>query len=97
LLELTRSWRVNGFRACHCITAEGGYRGSAPTLSDEDMMALSGVVLTRPSDDHVRTINTAITATGTPLEFKGVDFFGMPIEHAMILTSTGEPGRQRKR
>jgi hypothetical protein len=67
-------------------------------LSNDEMVWLSRVVFTSPSDDHVRSINTAITTTSTqqPVEVERTTFFGMPIDHAMIFTSTGEMERKKR-
>jgi len=65
-------------------------------ISRDDLVKLSRIVLTTSTDDHVRTINRAISARHSPVEVKDVDFFGMPIKHGWIFTSTGEESPKRR-
>jgi len=62
-------------------------------ISNDDVVNLSRVVLVSPADDNVRAINNAIQVVKGVVEVKDSNFFGMPIKHALIMTSSGNPAK----
>lgn len=60
-------------------------------LSSDEMVNLSRIILTSSADDYVRSINRAINVVHGTIEVKDSDFFGMPMKHAVIMTSSGNP------
>jgi hypothetical protein len=57
-------------------------------LGPDDLMQLSRIVFVDPQDESVRSLNKAISIEHGSVEVRDSNFFGLPIKHAFIITST---------
>jgi hypothetical protein len=53
----------------------------------QEMLLLSRIILVNPSDESVKAINDAFKVEHEITEIEDRTFFGMPMEHAYIITS----------
>ena len=56
-------------------------------LGPQDLTQLSRIVFVDPKDAAVASINKAVHVEHGSAEFRDVNFFGLPIKHAFIITS----------
>jgi hypothetical protein len=57
------------------------------TLTPDDLISLSRIVMVEPSDKPVQAINRAFNVEHGKVEVRDVQFFGLPIKHGYIITS----------
>jgi hypothetical protein len=53
----------------------------------QEMLALSRIIVVSPSDEAVKSINDSYKVEHGMNEIEDSEFFGMPMEHAYIITS----------
>ncbi len=58
-------------------------------LGPADLTQLSRIVFIDPADVSVRDLNQAIHVEHGSVEVRDSNFFGLPIKHAVIITSKG--------
>jgi hypothetical protein len=61
------------------------------SLGDADLANLSRIVVVDPQDAAVKAINKSIQIEHGEVEVKDSSFFGLPVKHAVIITSKKSP------
>lgn len=57
-------------------------------LGEQDLMSLSRIVVVDPQDAAVQALNRAVQIEHGGVEVRDSNFFGLPVKHAFIITST---------